>query len=272
MGMTIKVLIDNVAVKTSLRAQHGLSLLVEGPWGTTLMDAGADAEILLHNAAVLGADLSGLSRVVLSHGHYDHTGGLAGLLGGGLTVYCGPGTFHPRYVERPGEPMRRIGPPISAEHLRAHGARVVQVDAPLQLEEGLLVSGPVGGPMWGAEEFSVLAGEELVPDRFADELFLMARGRSGWVVLTGCCHRGVTNTLRLARFLARGERLAAVIGGLHLRLCDAPQLQAVLAALREAGSPDLYAGHCTGQEAVEFLTANYEGRTQAIGAGTEVDF
>ena len=95
------------------------------------------------------------------------------------------------------------------------------------------------------------------------------RGRDGWVVICGCCHRGLFNTLHLARFLAHEDRISAVVGGLHLRNCGQDQLREVMRFLQEVHQPDLYVGHCTGRRAVDFLTIHYAGKVTPLAAGRQ---
>ena len=107
MSLEIVVLVDNDA-DDGLMAEHGLSLLLRGAFGQVLMDTGASAGAMVDNAAALDVDLTDTWAAVLTHGHYDHAGGLAALATrvAKLKLYCHPGAFEPRYVEKPQEPLR----------------------------------------------------------------------------------------------------------------------------------------------------------------------
>lgn len=319
MSVELLVLVENHAERPPLRAEHGLSVLVTGPDWRLLFDTGASADVLDHNARSLGVPLTTIPAVAISHGHYDHTGGLAELvrLCRPLALYAHPDAFARRWSNRPGRPLRDVSCPQSLRHLRDAGARFHPITAPERVRQWLVLSGPIGGgqaeapprPPGGAgnparnadsgappagtgwvrpsaspdvdrppprrEQFVVRRRDEIVSDAFPDEMFLLLKvtrdgSPAGWAVLTGCCHRGVANTLRTARFLAHDEPIRAVVGGLHLRQADRPELEAAADVLRGVGSPDLYLGHCTGQRATEFLTAAFPDRVHPLRTGTRV--
>lgn len=262
------VLLDNAARRDDLASKHGLSLLLSGPWGRWLLDAGPD-DSLVANAAALEVDLATIDAAVLSHGHYDHAGGLTALaeLRPRLPLYAHPDAFSQRYIQRPGRPLKPVGPPVSLTVLQEMGVQLTEVQGPMRVGEGLLLSGPIGGPAWGQETFVIRQGEQLLEDPFADELFVMARGSSGWAVICGCCHRGLANTLRVAKFLAKGEPIAAIVGGLHLRSCTEEQLGEVVEMLDAVGGPAIMANHCTGDEPLVYLTKHYDGEVTQFAAG-----
>ena len=147
MAFDVTVLVDNRAERADATTERGLSLLLSGPWGPLLVDAGASGDALVHNADTLGIDLADVHQAVLSHGHRDHGGGLGTLMRrcGSLKLHCGVGAFVTRYAERPGEPLERVGMPFTVAQLEALGARVVEVNSRLQLAGDCLISGPIVG-------------------------------------------------------------------------------------------------------------------------------
>ena len=274
MSVEIVLLVDNAACSEQLRTEHGLSILVAGPGRRVLFDAAATAETLLANAAGLGVDLASIDSAVISHGHQDHTGGLAAVVQQcpGLQVYVHSAAFNRRWSDRPGTPLKDISCPHSIERLYQSGAVFHSVTAPERLEDWLLVSGPIGGPKHGRDNFVVRKAGEMVVDGFEDEMCLLVRGQAGWAVVTGCCHRGPRNTLRTAQFLARGEPLTALVGGLHLGRAGEDELAETVELIRQYDVRDLYPCHCTGAKAAKALAAALPGWVHPLAVGSRVVF
>ena len=270
--MELVVLVENTAAREGLVTEHGLSVYLSGAGRALLFDTAASPQALKANASALSIDLAAVEAVIISHGHSDHTGGLPAVLSArpGLTVYAHPAAFAQRWAARPGKPQREIGWRTSPAELADQGARFVPVEAPCRLGQDLLISGPIPGPQPPLDHFLVRDGRQLVADTFRDELFLMIRGAAGWAVLTGCCHRGLPNTLRLARELAGGEPIRMVLGGFHLCRADAESLAEAAAALAEADPELVYACHCTGRAGREYLARRLPGRVRALSGGMRI--
>ena len=272
MTVQIAILVDNATSSDSIRAEHGLAVMLAGPGRKVLFDTGPSGQTLLANAAAMGVDLAQIDGAVLSHGHCDHTGGLAAMAGerAGLELYAHPSAWRRRWADQPGKPLKDVSCPHTLAGLSRFNVAFHPVEAPQRLEEWLVLSGPIGGPKHGRDVFVISLDGDMVVDGFEDEIFCLVRGERGWAVLTGCCHRGLKNTLRVARFLARGEPVTAVFGGLHLSSANQEDLREAAELLKEAGSPDVYPCHCTGDQAVGFLTTNLAGKIHPISAGTRV--
>lgn len=274
MAVELLILVDDAAASAGLKNAHGLAVLIVGPGRRMLFDTGPGDEILTHNAESLGVDLAAIDGLIVSHGHCDHTGGLAGLAGRrrGLDVYAHPGMFSRRWLESPGQPIEDISCPHSVEKLCELGVVFHEVETPEMLAEWMLMSGSIGGPKHGREVFVVRKGDDLVVDGFEDENVLMIRGEQGWAVITGCCHRGLKNTLRAAKFLTHDGRIAAIVGGLHLQNACREELSETVELLGRFDSPELYPCHCTGQEATDFLEENLPGKVHPVKAGARIVF
>ncbi|PRY51381.1 7,8-dihydropterin-6-yl-methyl-4-(beta-D-ribofuranosyl)aminobenzene 5'-phosphate synthase [Geodermatophilus tzadiensis] len=252
---------------TGLRAEHGFSALVtvrRGETTTTLLfDAGVSPDGMTTNADRLGIDLQGVQGVVLSHGHFDHVGGLAGL----ATRSRLPMTVHPliwtrRRLLLPGTGGTEL-PTLSSAALEAEGFRVMERREPSLLVDGcVLITGEIDRttdfergmpPPHQAWDGSDWRHDPLVLDDQA--LVVHVRGR-GLVVLTGCGHAGAVNTARHAMRLTGVRRLHALLGGLHLGgPAFEPIITPTVQALAEL-APDLVApGHCTGWRAQAALAA-----------------
>jgi 7,8-dihydropterin-6-yl-methyl-4-(beta-D-ribofuranosyl)aminobenzene 5'-phosphate synthase len=261
------VLIDGEAFD-ALRAEHGFAALVTVRTGgrstSLLFDTGQSPDAMVRNADRLGIGLGDLHSVVLSHGHFDHTGGLAGLAGRrrALPMVVHPLAWTRRRVAVPGQEVREL-PTLSPRALAGEGYQLIERREPSLLLDGcVLITGEVdrttdferGMPpphqAWTGSEWR---HDPLVLD---DQALLVHLRGKGLVVLTGCGHAGVVNIIRHAQRLTGVDRLHALLGGLHLGGPAfepiIPPTVAELTALR----PDLVVpGHCTGWRAQHALAA-----------------
>jgi len=252
--LKVTLLVDNETPGEGLVGEHGFSAILETDRGTVLFDAGASSDAAVRNAAALGVDLAPVGAIALSHGHYDHTGGLAAVLEAApeAVLYVHPQIAAKRWGHRLGF-KKSIG--MSGDNLKAAEARgMKRVTEPLLLPQGVMLSGSIPGPPSPTEKnFTVEIDGERAPDRFVDEMFVLAETRAGVFLLTGCCHRGLANTLNHAQRLAGGKPITTVVGGLHLARLSKAELDASVAALQSAGSTEVIAGHCTGKRAIAYL-------------------
>lgn len=252
-----------------LVAEHGFSALVtirKGGTSTSLLfDTGLSPDAMVTNADRLGVDLDDLQGVVLSHGHFDHAGGLAGLAGRrgvrSLPMVVHPLVWTRRRLALPGGADEL--PTLSRRALNGEGFEVIERREPsLLLDGSVLITGEVdrtteferGMPpphqAWTGSEW---AHDPLVTDDQA--LVVHVRGR-GLVVLTGCGHAGAVNIVRHARRLTGVERLHALVGGLHLGgPAFEPVIPPTIAALTELAPSLVVPGHCTGWRAQHALAA-----------------
>lgn len=271
MKIRIQVLVEDQVGAAGVDSEHGLSLLVQVDAQRWLFDTGQSG-LVLRNSSVLGADLSALDGVILSHGHYDHTGGLAALLQehGPLTVHAHPGLFTERFSLRDEFHPRAVGCPAKRDELAHRGGRLVFVHDPApQIAQGVFVVG--GIPRTSgihAEPFLVVRRQDrFVSDPFEDELMMLVRSPTGLVLLLGCCHAGLINSLNHARALFPGQPIRAVVGGLHLRSTDADDIGLVLDRLQTFDPALVAAGHCTGVLAEEALRRRLGRRFIPLRAG-----
>jgi len=267
-SLHLTVLVENTSPGGGLVAEHGLALLLETERGAVLFDTGATPAVLAANAAALGVDLARTSAIVLSHGHYDHTGGLPAVLAAAPSarVYhhwrCTAQRWGRRWWVR-----KPIGMPAESRRALESAARE-PVAGPVLLPEGVILSGPIpGAPAAAQDGFLADSDGGPQPDDFTDEMFLLARTPSGWLLVTGCCHRGLENTLAYAQQLNGGEAVAVVVGGLHLKRVSRGALEAAAAALDAAGTREVWAGHCTGDKAIAHLAERLRGRVETLRVG-----
>jgi 7,8-dihydropterin-6-yl-methyl-4-(beta-D-ribofuranosyl)aminobenzene 5'-phosphate synthase len=271
--MRVVVLADDVAGPRGLLAEHGLALWIETGGHRLLFDTGQGLA-LAHNAAALGIPLARADAVVLSHGHYDHTGGLPAVLAGrrGLPVFAQPEVFAPRWARRYGE-AREIGMPASAREALTQRASFRSSRVALPVCGGVRVTGsiPRRSDFEGETGAFFLDGEGREPDPLVDDQAAFVETREGTVVLLGCAHAGVVNTLRHVETLS-AKPVCAVIGGMHLGGAGAERIGSTVRALVERDVRRVVPCHCTGLPATATLVRELGPRCTPGRVGDVLEF
>jgi len=269
MSLSISVLADNHAAE-GFSSEHGFSAFVECDDTRVLFDTGGGT-LFAENALKLGVHWWETEAVVLSHGHYDHTGGIAHVLSGNSRAkwYWHPDALLPRYLRRNQDPPKSIGMrPENRASLDVLGERLVRTTRPTRINERIGVTGPIprlnpeegtGGDFFLDEAFQT-------SDPIRDDQALWIRAKGGVIALLGCAHAGVGNTLDYISSLC-GERILAVVGGLHLQGDGALRLGAAVDAFRRHGVKYIRPAHCTGDAAVTVLARNFPDAVSPCRAG-----
>lgn len=273
----VHCLVDNSAQRSSqFWAEHGLSFHIETPGGRALFDTGQSGQVLLHNAGQLGIDLNQIGALALSHAHYDHTGGLDQVLAYSRSVIplCAhPDLFRERYAHRAGE-YDAIGMKMSRADLEQHVTLCLSAD-PVEILPGVWTTGEIAErPEFEGRSAAhwIHVNGQWQPDPYRDDFSLVLEVENGLVVLCGCCHAGLLNTLKHVRRVFRRDILA-VAGGMHLVSATDEMLHRTIEALRTTyGTPRLYPGHCTGERAYVALAQAFGERVQPCPAGTTLTF
>jgi len=274
MEIRITTLSENTADYGFL-AEWGLSILVEADGLRILMDTGLSFSAV-HNAQLMGIDLSTIDRIVLSHGHADHTGGLREVLRrrGGVEIIAHPDIWTSKYTRRDGQAQEQfIGVPFSREELEGCDARFLLTIEPIHINDRIMTTGEI--PMLTSYEeiennLFTKEGSVLHPDKLADDLALIIDTDFGLVVILGCAHRGIVNTLRHAQKLTGKELVYAVIGGTHLFRASEERIGQTIADLKEMGIQRLGVSHCTGFHASARLAQEFEDAFFLNNAGTRL--
>ena len=259
MKFRITVLCENsVGPLSGTLGEHGFAALIEPAAGEPLLFDTGQGGTLLHNARRMNKELSHVTGVVISHGHYDHAGGLLPLLQGcgSKKVYGHPGIFRARHrVKDTGECLA-IGMPDSRHVLEAAGARFDLSADFREIAPGLFLTGEV--PRVTTFEsgdhglYCDCTGQEV--DSTPDDQSLIIETDKGLVVLMGCCHAGLVNTLEHVAYCMGRRDVYAVIGGTHLGFCGQEQLEMSISALKSWGIQKVAASHCTGFAAAARLS------------------
>lgn len=237
--------------------EWGFAALVEADGRRILFDTGNRPDTVLINAKELGVELDTITDVVLSHHHDDHVGGLVALRESVArrtpkalaTVHVGAGIFAPRRIE--GREANSM-PAIRAAFEKTGGTVVIH-DRPGEIAPGVWVTGPVPRVHpernWSGAR-KVERNGQWVEDTLAEDQSLVFDTERGLVVLSGCGHAGIVNTVEYARAAIREAPIHAAIGGFHLLDASDEHLAWTANRLAAAGLAQLYGGHCTGLEAV----------------------
>jgi 7,8-dihydropterin-6-yl-methyl-4-(beta-D-ribofuranosyl)aminobenzene 5'-phosphate synthase len=259
-----------------LLGEWGLSILVEVNGLMVLLDAGHSMSAV-NNGDLLGVEWNRISAIVLSHGHYDHTGGLRHVLSRirkTVPVIAHPDVWAPKYIQifKEEEPTY-IGIPFQKAELEGLGADFELTHDPAWLSDDVVTSGEI--PMVTDFEtidpgMYVKDGEVLVPDPLADDQALFIKTEEGLVVILGCGHRGVINTLRHAQNVTGVETIHTVVGGTHLIRASEAQMEQTIAGLMSLGVQRLGVSHCTGNAAGVRLAQGFGGDFFFNNAGTQI--
>ncbi len=257
--MTITTLSDNHALEgSSCTAEHGFSMYIESGDRKILFDTGCGT-LFLENARQLGVDLSAIDTLIISHGHYDHGGGVRSLLDTfsytSLTMYTGEGFFNRKFV-REEEGERYTGVDYDAAFLVEKGIDYQTVGRdPVMIGEGIyLIS-----RFTGKEENDDLNPRFLIEDKkgvhidlFNDEVSLVFETPDGLILITGCSHPGILNMVEKVRDTF-GKPVKTLLGGIHLYDANEVKMKRVADALLSSGIKTLGVSHCTGDAAEEYL-------------------
>ncbi len=273
----IVALVDNaVRRSTAFWAEHGLSFCVEQGGARLLWDTGQSGDVLRHNLDVAGLNLETCDALALSHAHYDHTGGLPFVLRErpGLPLYAHPEVLTPRFSLREGT-YRSIGMGMSSEEVAKQADLRLSAE-PQEIFPGLWTSGEIverPEPEGRSAHHFVRRGDTWLPDPYRDDMSLVLETAGGVVVLCGCCHAGLLNTLAHVR-RHFGRPIQAVLGGTHLASAGEEYLAHVIGVLQEEyGGMHYYLNHCTGENAFAALWKVFgAGRVHAFPAGSVVRF
>lgn len=271
----------------SIHAEHGLSYYVEtvsdGKTTACMFDYGLDPVGVMNNIALLGLDLGKTNAFSLSHGHFDHWMGAVSIikqaqsrLAGGTPFYVGEEAFAHRYSLRPGSSEAMDLGQLQKQDIEALGLKVVEIQEPTQIIPGAYSTGKIDRITTYEKpppSLLIKRGEKPEPDDFRGEqaLFFKVKGK-GLVVLSGCAHAGIVNTVKHAQKIAGTDKLHAVLGGFHLINAKAEVIQNTVADIKAMKPDYVVPTHCTGFEAMVSFAKEMPSEFNLNTAGTQYTF
>lgn len=276
-GIRITTLVENTASGRDTLGEHGLSFWIDTGDHRILFDTGQTPAVLRHNAGRLGVNLASVEAIVLSHGHYDHTGGLADVLKQSHRpkLYLHPAALQRRFSRHRDGSVQDVGIPSSLDiQTLEELADPVWTDQPTQIVPGLFVTGHIPR----LTDYEDTGGDFHLddtcsrPDPIADDQAVYFDTPAGLVVLLGCAHAGLINTLgHIGRTI--GQRpIHAVIGGMHLVHASPDRMNRTVSALRQLDVQRLAPTHCTGARAAARLWSEFPESWQPCPVGTTFEF
>jgi 7,8-dihydropterin-6-yl-methyl-4-(beta-D-ribofuranosyl)aminobenzene 5'-phosphate synthase len=269
-SLTITVLVENTAMERGLLGEHGLSFLIETERHRVLFDTGQGL-VLEHNVKQLGLNLNPLDAIALSHGHYDHSGGLESVLKtiSPSKLYLHSLAIKPKYSRR-----GNIGFSLDLASLKRQVKEIIWTEKPTEIVSGIFATGLIprhhpledtGGDFWHDCEHKS-------PDQLFDDQALWIDSPQGLVVILGCAHAGVINTLDYIAKITGKQTITAVIGGMHLLKASQERITATIETLNHYQVQQVGANHCTGIKAISRLWAELGDRFIPFPVGSQLKY
>ena len=232
--MKLTILFDNLPYKEGLKTSWGFACLIEKE-ETTLFDAGGDGDILLYNMSKMGVDPKNIAKVIISHDHWDHTGGLSGFLkqASNPSVYI----------------LKSFSKSIKRE-IKKQGAKKMEVKEPGKLYDEVYTTGEIG--TWLKEQSFIVKSSQ------------------GLVVIAGCAHSGIVNIVAKVRKMFK-EEIYLVMGGFHLGGYLKRDISDIILHLKDFGVKKVGPSHCTGEREIAFFKQKYGKNFLKIGVGRVIE-
>jgi 7,8-dihydropterin-6-yl-methyl-4-(beta-D-ribofuranosyl)aminobenzene 5'-phosphate synthase len=272
-GVRIIVLVEDTVPTSGLSAEHGLSLWIEYAGKRILFDTG-QSNLLIHNAKKLDINIADVDAIVLSHGHYDHTGGLAAVLAiaAQAKIYLHPAALEPKFSQKAFE-VEAIGMPDSAKRA-LRNRHVFLTETSTQILPGVQITGQVPR----ITDFENVGGAFFLdkncckPDELLDDQTLFIESPEGLVVVFGCAHAGVVNILHYIADLAETRQVYSVLGGMHLLHASWERIERTERVFREYKLQRIGPAHCTGADASRRFWNDFPDQCFQCAVGSEIKF
>jgi 7,8-dihydropterin-6-yl-methyl-4-(beta-D-ribofuranosyl)aminobenzene 5'-phosphate synthase len=275
----VTILVEDSDGQPNLVAKHGLSILIETASADSksriLMDTGPPPDVALHNANLMKLDIRSLDAIVISHGHYDHTGGLIQILRSiarPTPVVAHPLVFAPKFAYKP--KLSFIGAEFDHESVRDAGGVLLIARNSVRIATGVIASGeiPRETDFEKVEGFWTITNGHFVQDLITDDQSLVINIREkGFVIISGYAHAGIINTVRNAQKMAGTHDIYAIIGGFHLADASGKRIEATLDHFLRVQPKRLHPCHCTGSRAINRFVESFRERVAAVRTGDTIE-
>jgi len=281
-SIKITTLFENKAEKgTKVLGQHGISFFIEMTVNNKkqylLFDTGQQSETLLKNAEILNINLENIEMIFLSHCHYDHTGGLTGLLENlnqDVIITAHPEIFKEAYKEKNGK-LNYVGIPDKdpEEKIIKNKGKIDYLKEPCEIMPGVMTTGEVHKKaIFPSKRVYRTSEGEYVKDVMKDDISLIFNIKEkGLLVITGCSHSGIVEIVDQSMNMIGNKRLQGIIGGFHLLNKNDDEVREISKKLKEYNPEILVTGHCTGFDAMAILKQDFKEKFEELYVGKIIE-
>lgn len=277
----VKILVENTAKlgMKKILGSHGLSIHLNLKYSNQrniriLFDTGPSFNIIKNNIEVMNIKLNEIDLITLSHGHYDHTGGLLGILktlNREIPVIAHPDCFLPKFSLKP--KLRYNGIPFSINEINQL-SHLLCLKEPIEVSRHVYLSGEIPR-ITSFERISglkTIKNHSVIDDQMLDDQSLIIKFKDEIIIITGCAHAGIINIVERAVEITRKDSIRAIIGGFHLAGAKKERIEKTIEALKSYDIKEIMPCHCTGDNAIFKMTTEFKDKVKRVYAGSTLTF